>query len=217
MYQSSSSKDLPGALGVALQHRGRAQKALRSRKTRHHRDSDVVGPLVVDVEQPEIGERIAQGGHLPVDHGRDRAEVSAVQHVGKPVVTVHDAVLGLAGMLCSSRSTTASSRSSPPGTEAWNCLCQRATCRPRNPSGRPKFCESDRGRFDLMQRDQGVDQQFGGPAGGGGVRHQLGSLDDRSRRRRTSDRTADRARCCQRTARSAPEPARRCHAAPRSR
>ena len=52
---------------------------------------------VVDRQQSDIGQRVAEGGHLPVDDGGDAAEVRAVDDVGQPVVAVHDAGSGLPG------------------------------------------------------------------------------------------------------------------------
>src|SRR3984957_10737108 len=55
------------------------------------------GEPVVDGEQPDVRQWVAQGGHLPVDDGGDAAHVGSVDDVGQPVVAVHDRGRALRG------------------------------------------------------------------------------------------------------------------------
>ena len=87
----------------------------------------------------EVGERVAERGHLPVQDGLDPV-VLADEDVVEPVVAVHDR--GRRGRLRAAARPSAACSSSMPASsrlrEASNCLPQRRSCRSRNPSGRPK-------------------------------------------------------------------------------
>ena len=125
-------------------------------------------------EQPEVGQRIAEGGHLPVQDGVDRGRPGragrcpAGSRRGRRWARGRRAAHGPSAA-CSS-SIPASSRL----REASSCLPQRRSCRSRNPSGRPKSAEPHRFRVHRVQVDQRVDQgEDGGPGALGAERGEL--------------------------------------------
>jgi hypothetical protein len=86
----------PAARGVLAEHLRLARVAGRLR--RQPSAPELTQPLV-DQQQADVGQRVRDRGHLPVDHGGDLI-VHPDQHVVQPVVTVHDRgrpVGGLAG------------------------------------------------------------------------------------------------------------------------
>ena len=78
-----------GLLRVAGDELVSGQEAVGRAHPRHH--AVVVGrQRLVDHEQADVGQRVAEGGHLPVDDGGDPGQVGRVHDVGEPVVAVHD-------------------------------------------------------------------------------------------------------------------------------
>src|SRR6266508_1716603 len=117
---------------------------------------DVAEP-VVDQHQPEVGERVAERGHLPVEDGR-RLVVGVDQHVVQAVVAVHDAggrlrrhVGGEAGVqLLRGGEVTAVRRVElllPPGDLTGEVALRAA-----------EVGQADARRLDRVQGGQGVDQ-----------------------------------------------------------
>ena len=89
MYQSRCARSRGEPLGVARDHLLGGEEAGGRGHLRHDRVA-LLGQVLVDDQQPDVGERVAQRRHLPVDDGGDAVERGREHDVGQPVVAVHD-------------------------------------------------------------------------------------------------------------------------------
>jgi hypothetical protein len=96
-YQGSGREVETGARGVALGDLGPRREALEHRRRRHDErvgaGARVVGLRPVAEQDADVGERVAERRHLPVEDGRDPPGRRRVEdRVVEAVVAVHDGV-----------------------------------------------------------------------------------------------------------------------------
>jgi hypothetical protein len=157
----------PGALGVTGQELRRRQEALLRGHHGHDRGAVLAEP-VVDVQQPDVGQRVAERGHLPVHDGDDL--VVGVEHdVGQSVVAVHDRRPSLDGHIGLERAadrllelTRALLRGQRLGVPSLQLPTQEAL-------GSPEVPEPDTLGVHGVESHQGVQQFRADPASGGRV------------------------------------------------
>ena len=148
----------------------RPRRAVRKPASGDDRRADVAGLRVVaapvEEEEAEVGERVAERRHLPVEHRDDAAGIVGREHrVVEAVVAVHDR-----------RRRRRRERGAQPARELVDAG-QLARLRPfplLAPAphlafdvavGMAEVAEPDRVVVDRVDRDEHVDELFGAPAG----------------------------------------------------
>ena len=163
------------ARGVPLDHLVLAEEAGRRRRVGRRRPSpaSVAEPLV-DHQQREVGERVAERGHLPVEHrgdpvvARRRARCRAGSRRARRPVARLERARAAAAARAARRSPAGRGCARRPAACPSGC-----SCRARKPSGRPKSAEAD---------GRGVDRRAGRPACRRGARDASGCARRRAAR-----------------------------------
>ena len=150
-YHSTSETSKPGPRRVALDDLRARREALGGGHRRHRsaprRATGVVARLApVREQRSEVGERVAERAHLPVEHGEDAARRRRVKdRVVEPVVAVHDRRGALRGQRADERvaqlverGQLAASSRRPTASTSGAAGARRSRPAGRSPRGRPR-------------------------------------------------------------------------------
>ena len=166
-YQFRSDRSAPVRCGVPLGDLAPGREAGQRGHRAQRRGALLAGLRPVDEHHPEVGERVAQRRHLPVEDRLDPARLVGVeQAVVQPVVAVDDA--RPLGRPAPSRPAGRRGRRGPGGRgrgwrpTAWSSGAPGGR---RSPPGRPKSDEADRVVVDRVQVGEHVDQAARRPPG----------------------------------------------------
>ena len=155
-----------GRARVALDHLGARREALgRGHRRDDPRRGQHVGVALLAPEReqrPEVGQRVAERAHLPVEDGHDAAGPGGVQDgVVEPVVAVHDRVDALRRQRADAVRRAARRAPAASSTrDASHCCDQRRSWRAMKPAGRPNSASPTVGRVDGVQRGEHVDERL---------------------------------------------------------
>ena len=149
-----------GAGGVARDDLVLGEEPGRRRDVGDRGAADRRAEPVVDQHQRQVGERVAEGGHLPVENGR-RAVVVVDEHVVEPEVAVHDAGSRLDRDVRGQQPVELVGRREVAVVRRVELLLPPRDLTAEVALGTAEVAEPDRERVDGVQRGEGVDEPDG--------------------------------------------------------
>ena len=159
-YQSSAEPSRPVRGEVARGELRPGRETGLGAESGGHRIVDRAQPVPVDEEQPDVGQRIPERRHLPVQHRRDRRVTSRIdrhENIVEAVVAVHDSARCEIGTALPSRRRRSSIPLMSRLREASSWRPHRCTCRRGTPPAAPDP-QPHGHRIDLVQIGEHVDQ-----------------------------------------------------------
>ena len=156
-YQSASETSKPVCARVALDHLGARREALgRGDRRDDPRRGEHLGVAVLAPERQqraEVGERVAERAHLPVEHGDDaaRAGSGAGSCCRAGSRRARSRATRCGGSVRTRSSRSASSAGSSSTFDASHCFDQRRSWRSMKPAGPAELRQPDGGGVDGVQ------------------------------------------------------------------
>ena len=166
-YQFRSDRSAPVRCGVPLGDLAPGREAGQRGHRAQRRGALLAGLRPVDEHHPDVGERVAERRHLPVEDRLDPARARPGRAGSCPAGSRRGRC-STAGSPAPSRPAGRRARRGPGRSRsrvASHCLVQRRTWRAAKPSGRPKSARPDRVVVDGVQVGQHVDQAARRPPG----------------------------------------------------
>src|SRR5215207_241598 len=145
------------ARGIALDELVLVEEARGRRRIGHYVSGEQRAESLVDHQQRQVGERVADGGHLPVDDG-DRTVVVIDEDVVEPVVAVHHAGRGLRRYVRGEPGVQFVRGGQVAAVRRVELLAPTPHLASQESLWAAEVAEPDRGRVDLVQSRQDVDQ-----------------------------------------------------------